>query len=47
VNVLASGCWPLTPSTTPFNPPAALAAPVALFKKFYGTKYQGRKLTYV
>lgn len=32
---------------TPFNVPEALVGAVSLFKKFYNTKYQGRKLTYL
>jgi len=47
VNVLATGCWPLQPPATGFNVPAAVVDAVAAFKKFYNTKYSGRKLTYL
>ena len=47
ISVLATGTWPLQPPPTQFVAPQALVGPMDLFKKFYGTKYSGRKLTYL
>lgn len=47
ISVLATGCWPLTPPSTPFQVPLALQAPMTHFKAFYNTKFNGRKLTYL
>jgi cullin 1 len=47
ISVLATGTWPLQPQSTQFVAPQALVGPIDLFKKFYSTKYSGRKLTYL
>jgi len=45
--VLATGSWPLQAPNTNFNIPSEMAVAIDVFKKFYETKYQGRKLTYL
>mmetsp|Transcript_36846 Transcript_36846/g.90172 ORF Transcript_36846/g.90172 Transcript_36846/m.90172 type:complete len:775 (-) Transcript_36846:79-2403(-) len=47
INVLATGCWPLQAPNTGFKVPAELHTVMDAFKKFYNTKYSGRKLTYL
>jgi cullin 1 len=47
ISVLATGTWPLQPAATQFVAPQALVGPIDLFKKFYSTKYSGRKLSYL
>jgi len=45
--VLATGSWPLQAPNSNFNPPEELNRAIENFKKFYESKYQGRKLTYL
>jgi cullin 1 len=45
--VLATGSWPLQAPNSHFNPPDELARAIDAFKRFYESKYQGRKLTYL
>ena len=46
-SILGTGFWPLTPPTTPFTPPEVLIKTYSRFQKFYLTKHQGRKLTWL
>ena len=46
-NILGTGFWPLNPPNTPFTPPEVLIKTYSRFQKFYLTKHQGRKLTWL
>lgn len=45
--VLATSFWPLQSSTSPFNLPRELEAPVQAFQSFYERRHSGRKLNWL
>eukprot|EP01112_Ceratiomyxa_fruticulosa_P014522 TRINITY_DN4165_c0_g1_i2.p1 TRINITY_DN4165_c0_g1~~TRINITY_DN4165_c0_g1_i2.p1 ORF type:complete len:753 (-),score=154.51 TRINITY_DN4165_c0_g1_i2:191-2449(-) len=45
--VLATGSWPLQSPPSNFNVPQDMMVAIEQFKKYYETKFQGRKLTYL
>lgn len=48
IYVLQAGAWPLTQSAlSPFAIPQPLEKSVSLFEKFYASKFNGRKLTWL
>jgi cullin 1 len=46
-SILGTGFWPLVPPSTPFTPPAEIAAEIEKFSLFYKHKHDGRKLTWL
>lgn len=48
IYVLQAGAWPLNQSAlSPFNIPLPLEKSVSTFEKFYASKFNGRKLTWL
>ncbi len=48
IYVLQAGAWPLTQSSlSPFAIPQPLEKSVSAFEKFYASKFNGRKLTWL
>ena len=45
--ILGTGFWPLNAPNTPFAPPTEISRAVDLFSKFYDSKHNGRKLTWL
>ena len=46
-HILGTSFWPLKPPSMPFTPPEILIRTYSRFQKFYLTKHQGRKLTWL
>ncbi|KAK4226194.1 Cullin-1 [Podospora fimiseda] len=46
-SILGTGFWPLIPPTTNFNPPQEIQQDCERFIRYYKTKHDGRKLTWL
>ncbi|KAE9970893.1 hypothetical protein EG328_005992 [Venturia inaequalis] len=46
-NVLGTNFWPLSAAHTAFTPPQVLVTTYERFQKYYNSKHQGRKLTWL
>lgn len=46
-NILGTASWPLNPPTTRYKPPQDVATASERFVRYYNSKHQGRKLTWL